>query len=149
MLPFPYPGSPWGDYLLVSTLPTTQTLPHLPLEALPCSMPSVSPFSFAPMCPGLRCVSPVGLLSRSVSLLLNRFLFYKHRLSIIHTHSSILHVKYGRHFPTAFIPLGPFYLQLIMPGPMRRTPSYKASDLLTTEYRRPQTPDSTSLVFHD
>ena len=134
VLPFPYPGSPRGDFPFVSTLPTIQAFRCPPIGTPTRYAASVSPFSFALVGPGLGCVGPVGLFSGSASLSLYRFLLYKHRLSINYTHSFIFHVKYGRHFPFALIPLGHFYPRLIMPGPMRRTPSYKASDFLKTEY---------------
>ena len=123
------------------------------------------PFSFASAGPGLRFAGPVGLLSGFTSPPLNRFLLYKHPLSLIYTLSlkrhvknrrhltsapiplgfTTRHVKTGRHLTSTFIPLRfitPFTFRLIMPGPMRRTLSYKASDFLKSEYRQPGTPDS-------
>ena len=52
VLPFPYPGSPRGDFPLVSTLPTIQAFRRPPFGIPPRYASSVSPFSFILAGPG-------------------------------------------------------------------------------------------------
>ena len=68
-------------------------------------------------------------------------------VSLIPLGTSRRHVSTGHYFTSPVAPLG-FILfldpLLIMPGPMKRTPSYKASDFLKPEYRCPGNPESTT-----
>ena len=152
VLSFPYPGSPRGD---LSTTSTRNT-PNTPLRPAHCGPPCyalcASSFSSAHPGPGIQ-----------------PFLLYKHRILLIYTHLPAHHVKNGHHLPVSLTPLGtlrqhvstgryftpvtPRFILLpdpllIMPGPMRRTPSYKASDFLKPDYRRSGTPESTACLLY-
>ena len=137
-LPFLYPESPRGEIVHASLQPR-QLLPRIPSPLSPSLL-----FLHRPPFPSAHTPSmlipfgPVGLLIPSTMSRLNRFLLYKHWGTTIRQHSSSSHAESGRHSCT---PLRRFYYFLNMPGPIRRTPSNKASDFLKPEYRRSPTPE--------
>ena len=69
----------------MSTHPTMYALWHPPFYTSSYRAFVVLPFSSALPGPALWSAGPVGLLSGSSSLPLNRFLLYKHPLSLIYT----------------------------------------------------------------
>ena len=114
--------------------------------SLGCSPCLSSPFFFRPPHPGRLMVGPLGLLFTLSVTRFNQFSFYKHPRRLMYQHSLRFHVRCGRHFCITHFPSSSVersHFSTNMPGPIRRTPSYKPSDFLKQEYRRPSTPEMT------